>query len=425
LKRIILMTALLMVAAPPGYTPARDESAALAEGAIAQVSGQAVVLDSSGKSRPAKVGDVLRGGEIIETRAEGKVRVVLVDKSVLEVRPNSRVQINDSRLNPRGVSSVVLYVGWIWARVTARAGPENAFEVEAATTVAGVRGTELEVAVAEDGSARVGVGSGRAVMENESGSLRLSQGESGEAGYEGAPAAKGSYSAQAEFWLNFLAKHNLPLLTDFEAFMVRVVAAVLDARTQLLARDRQMRELLEDYEQKHPAPRPEEPKPEEKPEPEKQAEPAPEPEPATTAEKAEVASEVRTLYLKARETQKASNRMHSNYYLTEQAQAAVAKSPSQLSPAQLKAFNSQLARVKDVPQLRRQSQAALNAFAAVLERQVNRYGIATSLGRMPSLERNAQIQQILKQIPGAMPPMPGPQSFPKPVMPPMPKPRLP
>ena len=124
--KYLMMTTLVAAMALFGTRAAAEESGPLAEGAISQVSGQAFIRGSAGKSRPAKVGDILRGGEVIETKAETKVRVILVDKSVLELRSNSRVQINDSRLNSRSVSSVVVYAGWIWAKVTARAGPDFA-----------------------------------------------------------------------------------------------------------------------------------------------------------------------------------------------------------------------------------------------------------------------------------------------------------
>ena len=409
-----------MAAALNGAMPAADDSGPLEEGVITEVSGQAAVLNSRGRSRPAKPGEVVRGSEIIETQADGRVKITLVDRSLLEVRPNSRVQINDSRLNPRGISSVLVYVGWIWAKVTARTVADYAFEVEAATAVAGVRGTELEVAVAEDGSTRVGVREGRAVMENEAGALRLGQGQTGEAGYERAPEAKGSYSEQAEFWLTWLNQHHLALFSDLEVFVIRMVAAVLDARAKLIERDREFREAYEEFQEQHPVAA----KPAAKPEEEPAAEPETE-DKKDQQERAEAATEVHRLYQQARQTQKESHRMESNYYLAEQARAALIRSPKKFSPNQVQAVNQSLARAQGIPQLQQQSRLALNGYAAVLETQVSRYRLASSLGRLPPLERNLQIQQILKQIPGAMPPMPPPQSMPKPVMPPMPMPPRP
>ena len=406
-----------------GSALAAQDAGPLAEGAIAQVKGQAVVLGGSGQTRPAKVGEILRGGEIIETKTDGQVRAILVDKSVLEVRPNSRVQINDSRLNPRGVSSVLVYVGWIWTKVTARPGPDYAFEIEAPTTVAGVRGTELEAAVAEDGSARVGVSEGRAVMENEEGSLSLGQGQSGEAGYKLAPVSKGSYSASADFWLKFLQAHHLAEFSEIEVFIVKVAAALLDSRAELLKDDAEFRKDFQQFERKHPKPVEQAPAAQPEKPSAKQAEEKPEAE--ALQERAATATELRQLFLKARATQKAANRLGSNYYLAERARAAVAGEPGRFSPAQAQTISANLVKVKDVSQLHQQSRATLNAVATVLEHQVGRYGVATTLGRAPSLERNAQIQQILRQIPGAMPAMPSPQSFPKPVMPAAPRPRIP
>ena len=419
MKRLA-MAALLMAAALNGAMPAADDSGPLEEGVITEVSGQAAVLNSRGRSRPAKPGEVVRGSEIIETQADGRVKITLVDRSLLEVRPNSRVQINDSRLNPRGISSVLVYVGWIWAKVTARTVADYAFEVEAATAVAGVRGTELEVAVAEDGSTRVGVREGRAVMENEAGSLRLGQDQTGEAGYERAPEATGSYSEQAEFWLTWLGQHHLALFSDLEVFVIRMVTAVLDARANLIERDREFREAYEGFEEQHPVAE----KPAAKPEEEPAAEPETE-DKKDQQERAEAATEVHKLYRKARQAQKEAHRMECNYYLAEQARSAVARSPEKFSPSQVQAIAQSLAQAQDIPQIQQQSRLALNGYAAVLETQVSRYSLASSLGRLPPLERNAQIQQILKQIPGAMPPMPPPQSMPKPVMPPMPRPRMP
>jgi hypothetical protein len=123
--------------------------------------------------------------------------------------------------------------------------------------------------------------------------------------------------------------------------------------------------------------------------------------------------------------QKEAHRLESNYYLAEQARRAVTAAPEKFRPAQVQAVAQHLSRIQEMPRLAQQSRLVLNSYAVALESQVSKYQLATVLGRLPPLERNAQIQQILKQIPGAMPKMPPPQSLPKPVMPPAPLPRRP
>ena len=75
-----------------------------AEAIITSVSKEVMAVSLSGKKRALKKGDRVYAGELVETGEKASCTLVLADGSELSLPSRSRVQINDSRANPRGPS---------------------------------------------------------------------------------------------------------------------------------------------------------------------------------------------------------------------------------------------------------------------------------------------------------------------------------
>lgn len=63
-------------------------------GVALQVDGEVSVVDVNGSRRTIRTGDQLRKGDVLETAADAHVNLLLNDRSVLEVGPNSVVALD-------------------------------------------------------------------------------------------------------------------------------------------------------------------------------------------------------------------------------------------------------------------------------------------------------------------------------------------
>ncbi len=165
-------------------------------GTVDRVAGEVSVLDLDAKPRAVTQGDRLRQGETIVTGREGELLLLTDDSGALAVRPFSRVLIERYQANGTADDSAVLRLlrgglravtGWI-----AKSAPKN-HRVVTATATIGVRGTDHEVQVVDEG-AEAGTHSrvrdGAVTLANEAGSLDIEAGQVGRAASAGmAPVA--------------------------------------------------------------------------------------------------------------------------------------------------------------------------------------------------------------------------------------------
>jgi hypothetical protein len=146
--------------------------------ARAEAAKTVTVVNASGEVsvRPPKAEQYQRisSGQQIEDRArlktgkDGEATLRFPDGSEAKVSPKSEIIVHaeKSESDPEGAT---VFFGRVWSKVVKAVGGETAFEVRSANAVAGVRGTEFEVGVADDGSARVIVTEGSVAVEGESG----------------------------------------------------------------------------------------------------------------------------------------------------------------------------------------------------------------------------------------------------------------
>jgi hypothetical protein len=106
-------------------------------------------------------------GDTIQTSEESEAVISLVDDSIMRIRANSKVVLN-TRISPvERKSSVLLFFGRLWNKVSRKALRKKVFEVQTPTAVCGVRGTDFETAAYEDGTMLVQVVSGEVEVDNE------------------------------------------------------------------------------------------------------------------------------------------------------------------------------------------------------------------------------------------------------------------
>lgn len=160
---------------------------AWAAGNIDTVSGEASIINRDGQPRTATKGGRVIEGETVATGAGGEVILLTDDSGVLAVRPLSRVMIEKYQISGTDKDSVSLRLlrgalrsvtGWI-----GKTAPRN-YQVITPTATVGIRGTDHETVIAEDG-AEAGtydrVYSGETALETASGSVFLQSGQTGRA----------------------------------------------------------------------------------------------------------------------------------------------------------------------------------------------------------------------------------------------------
>jgi len=112
-------------------------------GLVARING-APTVQRAGKSEMLKRGSSVFTGDVIETDASSKVKLVLNDDSVLAIGPKSRINVSDFVLDPQGrhVRLQVL-AGRFKIAIAKFFGGSTDYEIRTPTAVAGVRGTVL------------------------------------------------------------------------------------------------------------------------------------------------------------------------------------------------------------------------------------------------------------------------------------------
>jgi hypothetical protein len=140
LSKLILWGFFSVAAMLPATATAADKA-----GEVASVSGRSEV-GREGSWRPLWKGDPVFVGDLVRTGADGRVQVQMVDKSVISVSANSRLEITSYLFKAGGErkSLLRLWTGKLRAVVSKYSGSGgNDYRLSTPTAVAGVRGTDL------------------------------------------------------------------------------------------------------------------------------------------------------------------------------------------------------------------------------------------------------------------------------------------
>ncbi|UCH00058.1 MAG: FecR domain-containing protein [Deltaproteobacteria bacterium] len=116
-------------------------------------------------------------GDNIRTREDGKVTITFVDGSLLKIHSNTHIALNTIVSPVEKKSSVLLFFGRMWNKVSRKVLKMKAVEIQTPTAVLGVRGTEFETGAYEDGTMIVRVDSGGVTVDNEIDRSTLSSNE--------------------------------------------------------------------------------------------------------------------------------------------------------------------------------------------------------------------------------------------------------
>jgi hypothetical protein len=226
-----------------------EPAAAMAdEGILERVQGQVEITGIDGTTRPGQAGMLVQGGEIVETGTEALVRILLPDESVIELKANSRIEINDSRANPGAISSVLLYLGWLWAEIAGSQAGDTTFELVTPSAVAGVRGTAFSAGVGIDGATRLGVDQGEVKIEGEGGSVTLQAEQEAVVEMGSAPGPVSSYRRGEDEWTRWVAGRQGRLLERAEMLAAVAERNVRMAQSHLVSQTRELKRLQRRWE---------------------------------------------------------------------------------------------------------------------------------------------------------------------------------
>jgi len=124
-------------------------------GKIMRVTGKATVSSASNQTKDAAKDDVINAGDTITSSKESQVLIRMKDNSSLLVRADSKIKIAAFQFEnkPTDNTKTTVIAGTLRA-VSGSIGkgqPDNV-KYEAGTATIGIRGTDIEVAIVEEGS---------------------------------------------------------------------------------------------------------------------------------------------------------------------------------------------------------------------------------------------------------------------------------
>lgn len=147
----------------------------------------------------ASVGASLLPGTQIRTGADGAAEVAFDDGSTLKMQKNSSILLSGNKRQQKK-SSILLFFGRLWSKVSPSTTGGTSYEVSTPNAVCGVRGTEFETAVADDGSLRLRVSEGKVAVEGDGGQELAAAGQQVEADESGIDDVEATDATSHEAW---------------------------------------------------------------------------------------------------------------------------------------------------------------------------------------------------------------------------------
>ncbi|MBI5139565.1 FecR domain-containing protein [Candidatus Nomurabacteria bacterium] len=143
-KRLIITLSVVVLSICSCFVSADDSGKAVS------VAGRVLVRSEDGKTSKMsflKSGDAIAKGSVINTSSTSAVKLLMTDKSVLDLGPSTLFKVNEYKLNQtsdRQVDMEMSY-GKIRASVNSPVGPKGKFTIRTKAATMGVRGTEFVV----------------------------------------------------------------------------------------------------------------------------------------------------------------------------------------------------------------------------------------------------------------------------------------
>ena len=132
---------------PPGV---RADSPPEISGKAVSMMGRVLIRNErqTGGARELKVGDAVVAGDVVNTRNDSTVKLLMTDKSILDLGPSTLFKVDEYSLRSGGDRVVTLSMGYgkIRTAVNTPVGAKGRFTIRTKAATMGVRGTEFLVA---------------------------------------------------------------------------------------------------------------------------------------------------------------------------------------------------------------------------------------------------------------------------------------
>jgi len=150
-------------------------------GLVLMAKGSVFATDINGKKRALRRRSAIMQGDIISTDANGKLQIRFIDKALLTLKPNSKLDISayqQAKAEGEGEEVVMNLITGGFRTITGSIGKgdKSAYTVKTPAASIGIRGTNYEVAQETGGNFVMAVWDGGITVSNDQGSMKLGQG---------------------------------------------------------------------------------------------------------------------------------------------------------------------------------------------------------------------------------------------------------
>jgi hypothetical protein len=156
------MVAMLLLLFPP-VVKAEEEYDAV--GTITYIQGFCQVKNEDGEYKGAKLDQTIYAKQTLKTLGRSEAEVALFDGNVIRITEDSETVIDSLQIRENRYTNIGLLVGSIKLFIKKFSKNSEEFTVDTATVLAGVRGTEFDVSVREDGEVLINVAEGEVETE--------------------------------------------------------------------------------------------------------------------------------------------------------------------------------------------------------------------------------------------------------------------
>ena len=141
------------------------------QGVVTFVEGDVIITPKADNHKRKLVSNtIVYPGDMVQTMKNGRVEIIINRESVVRMRENTRLTIENFRDNQNntGKSRVGFSLGTVWTKMKKFKDKISRFDLELPTAIAGVHGTVYEASVAKDTSAEVKVFDGEVAVSGAS-----------------------------------------------------------------------------------------------------------------------------------------------------------------------------------------------------------------------------------------------------------------
>jgi hypothetical protein len=144
--KCVLSAQMALIVFAGNATPAEDKNA----GKAVTMIGRVLIRNEdepNSSVRELKVGDPIRAGDVVNTRSDSTVKLIMIDKSIIDLGSSTLFKVDEWVTKSISDRSVALSLGYgkIRASVTTPVGPKGRFAIKTKAATMGVRGTEFLV----------------------------------------------------------------------------------------------------------------------------------------------------------------------------------------------------------------------------------------------------------------------------------------